>query len=119
MLAAKVEEGHAEKFIVAQPKVSRLNAVPMLTLAFSCPCTVLSLACSVCMRHDNHWSALVAAAILGVALILCLLASIAYCQIQNDCKALMGLFYLAETDGAFLGEWFKMEVDESNWTEMM
>ena len=98
MLAAKIKEGHAEGFIVARPKVSRLYAVPMLTLAFSCPCTVLSLACSVCMRHDNHWSALVAAAILGVALFFCLLAFVEYCQIQDDCKAHMGLFYLAHID---------------------
>ena len=41
--------------------------LPMLALAFSCPCTIVSLACSVCVRYGNHWSALVAAAILVVA----------------------------------------------------
>ena len=50
------------------PAFDSLLNFPMLALAFSCPCTIVSLGCSVCMRYDYHWSALVAATILVVAL---------------------------------------------------
>ena len=86
LLAAKIKEGHAQTFINVW-EVDWLYKFPMLAFAFSCPCIFLSLACSVCVRYDNHWSALVAAAILGVAQLACWGATVKYCKIQAKCKS--------------------------------
>ena len=85
LLAVQVKKGHAHKFINKTTEVDWLRNFPMLAFAFSCPCIFLSLACSVCVRYDNHWSALVAAAILGVAQLACWGATAAYCKIQVKC----------------------------------
>ena len=86
MLAVKIKQGHAEKFITDTQLVDWLSFFPVLGFAFSCPCIVFSLACSVCVRYDNHWSALLAAAILVVAQLACWLACVAYNQIQRECE---------------------------------
>ena len=87
LLAATIKEGHAQMFINELPDDDWLSTFPMLAFAFSCPCIFLSLACSVCVRYDNHWSALVAAAILGVAQLACWGATVKYCKIQEKCKS--------------------------------
>ena len=85
LLAVQVKKGHAQKFINKTTEVDWLRNFPMLAFAFSCPCIFLSLACSVCVRYDNHWSALVAAAILGVAQLACWGATAAYWEIGYKC----------------------------------
>lgn len=85
LLAVQVKKGHAQKFINETAEVDWLRNFPMLAFAISCPCIFLSLACSVCVRYDNHWSALVAAAILGVAQLACWGATAAYWKIGYKC----------------------------------
>ena len=84
LLAVQVKKGHAQNFNKLT-EVDWLRNFPMLAFAFSCPCIFLSLACSVCVRYDNHWSALVAAAILGVAQLACWGATAAYWEIGYKC----------------------------------
>ena len=84
MLAVKIKEGCARKFIGATSAVDWLLYIPKLALAVSCPCTIVSLACIVCVRYNNHWSAIVAFAILVGALVAFLPALRAYRQIQVE-----------------------------------
>ena len=86
LLAVQVKKGHAQTFNELT-EVDWLRSLPMLAFAFSCPCIFLSLACSVCVRYDNHWSALVAAAILGVAQLVCWGATAAYWEIGYKCES--------------------------------
>ena len=58
--ARLVNGWHAIKFIKDTQVVDWLLFFPMLAIAVSCPCIIVSLACTVCERYDclNNGSAL-------------------------------------------------------------